>query len=449
MLVGTTVSAAEAGAARRLISLVAGDELAWLPEPLRRCERPDLLRLVMTVGMFLTDWSRERRIESLVNAGADAVSSVVLAGLNALEGWPLPLHAFLETERHRTAGRPGRYGARNALGAFYSWLTLMEEGETKSVLAAAARDFVEGDPRLARKVHRSRLLTRSDRKGSLVGLNEAADMLGVSGERVKRLMTAGVLPEVPSEGRGVPMLLQRTAVSQLAVRIAASLNLEQTAAYLGISKGRVRRLVDGGILAPSHRAAAESQAAWAFDGGDLDAFLSSMAGSGQVRSGNALPVGFEYAAEALRRREIDLVAFLRLVQGGEIAVAGVREEATGLKRLMFDRREIRDVSIRFGCHDELTVQTAAQRLGLKWQVVAHLVKAGLIASSGSRIEIAAIDRYRKDYVSGAELARSYRTSPRKLAEILAARAVLPVTGPGIDGSRQNVFRRTAVPTDLS
>lgn len=445
----TVVSAAEAEAARWLIALVSGEELPWLPASLGRCERPDLLRLVMTVGMFLTGWTRERRIESLVNAGADAVSAVALAGLHALEEWPRPLHGFLETECRAAAGRPGRYGARKALGAFYSWLTLMEDGETKSVLGAAARDFVEGDPQLARKVHRSRLLTRPDCEGPLVGLNEAAEMLAVSGERVKRLMKSGVLPEVRSEGRGVPMMLERSAVGQLAARNAASLNLGQTAACLGISKSRVRRLVDGGILTAAHSASAENQAPWSFDSGDVASFLGSLADLCHAGTDGAVPVGFEHAVEVLRRRGTDLVPFIRLVLDRSLSVIGLDDEATGLKRLMFDRRELRVLSVRLGSGEALTVQTAGQLLSLKWQVVSHLVKVGLIASSGGRIEVAAIDRYRKDYVSGAELARCHGTSPRKLAEILASQAVLPVTGPGVDGSRQNVFRRVALPADLS
>ena len=83
-------------------------------------------------------------------------------------------------------------------------------------------------------------------------------MLGTSGVGVRRLMKAGVLPGAESDGRGVPMLIERAAVEQAAA--GKLLDLAETATVLGISKARLRRLVEAGVLAPVHRAYAEGNA---------------------------------------------------------------------------------------------------------------------------------------------------------------------------------------------
>ena len=159
LLVGSAVPAAEAKACGLLIDLVRGADLPWLPGALAACDRSDLARLAMGLGMFATGWVGERRIETLVNSGADVVAAVAVAGMAALADWPAALHGLLRDARVSEGGRRGRYGARKALGAFYGWLAMMEAGAVKSALVAATRVYVQLDPELSRRVHRSRLLS--------------------------------------------------------------------------------------------------------------------------------------------------------------------------------------------------------------------------------------------------------------------------------------------------
>ncbi|MBV8458440.1 MAG: TniQ family protein [Acetobacteraceae bacterium] len=138
---GVPVPGEEAEAASDEVALIGSQHVPWLGERLATCDRADLLRLLMCLGMFFTNWRRERRIETLVSPGPDSVARVVLTGLDALKRWPEPLQAFLREQRVQAGQRRERYGARKTLGAFYDWLTLMEEGEIKAVLAEAAREF--------------------------------------------------------------------------------------------------------------------------------------------------------------------------------------------------------------------------------------------------------------------------------------------------------------------
>ncbi len=440
-----SVSDPERVANRALLDLLGAPLHPWLPNRLARFERSHLLKLLMCLGMFLTGWRKERRIETLVAAGPDAAAAVLLAGVGALRNWPEPLHRFLGEQRSQTASRPGRYGARRDLGAFYDWLTLMEPGEVKSALAEAAADYVQTDPVLARRVHRSRLLAVSGPLAA-ASLDEAGRALKRSDAGVRRLMAAGLLPETTSEGRGVPMTLDRQAIVKLGARLDGSLTLEEAAKALAISKSRLRRLVTAGVLTPMHRAATEGWGRWALERSAI-ARLMEPGCLGQ----NVIPVGrtvsFQFAAESCRRHGIAFAEFVRMIQDEVLLVAALDQNAFGLKRMRFARADLGALRPSPAAGDILTVQAAAERLGLKWGVVSHLVQVGLIPGSPGRIPLSEVERFAKEYVTGAQLARQLGTSPRGLAARLAASGVVPVVGPGIDGSRQNIFRKAKV-TDI-
>lgn len=442
-LAGDPVLIGEADACTRLVGLIRGRPLLWLPETLAACDRSDLARLAMCLGMFVTGWTGERRIETLVNSGADAVAGVMVAGIEALADWPATLHGYLLSARATERGRRGRYGARKALGAFYGWLGLMEPGGVKSAVTAAARDFVDLDPELSRRVHRSRLLSRSGASRLVIGLNEAAAILGVSGDGVKALMASGTLPEVTSEGRGVPMSLPRGAVDELARQAASSLTLKGAAALLGISRSRVRRLVDAGVLTAQSPSKKAGGSTWSLCGKEVTAlFGSAKARRRGNRGSREQQVTFEHAVEVLRRGGVNFPGFVRMIVDGRLRVVGVDTAARGLKRLRFDSTQLRSERKALGTDLVLSVQAAAERLGLKWQVVRHLVDIGIITASDSGITIGEMERFRAEHISGAVLARQRKTSPRHLASVLAKLAILPVTGPGVDGGRQNFFRRS-------
>ena len=459
---GVPVPAEAAGAARDVVALIGSQHVPWLGGRLAACDRADLLRLLMCLGMFLTDWRRERRIETLVAAGPDSVARVVLAGLDALKRWPEPLQAYLADQRVRAGQRQGRYGARKTLGAFYDWLTLMEDGEVKAVLAEAAREFVQRDPQLARRVHRSRLLTMADPEpdGGVLALIDAARRMGRSGETVKRMMATGMLPAAASEGRGVPMALDGEAVEALGSRLRRAVPLVEAARMLGISRARTRRLAEAGLIRPIQRVAAGGWAQWAFDPVEIKGFMNRLAAGTSGSTSSTRTVGFNYVAEALRRRGVALERMVHLILDGDLAVLGHAKsdgscgdhhaipaspkEMVGLKQLRFDPASVRNLCRGLENGPVMTIEAAAEQLGLKWQVAAHLVHAGLLDAVDGGVAHASVERFPIDYVTGAALAREWRTSPRSLARKLAEQGAFPVVGPRINGSRQNVYRRAEI-----
>ncbi len=431
----------EAADDRRMVELVGADSAPWLSAPLAGCDRADLVGMVMALGMFVTGWAGPRRVELLVAAGPDAVAAVVRAGLAALEDWPVSIEACLDRQGAGADARPGRFGVRKWLGELYDWVADMDGGVARDVLVGVVSDHFRRKAPFGARFKRSPLLAGSEPLRAL-GLHRTAEMLGVSPVRVKRMMAAGMLPEAASGGGGIPMLIDRDAVERLASVVPGALELVAAAAALGVSKARVRHLVDGGVLVPVQRAdTAERWGTWAFARADIDSLLQRVS----VISGDAAAgmrtVSFEHAVRTLGCRGVDLAGIVAMILDRRLPVAGLDESAVGLERLRFASANVGAVCRESDGDGSLTLWRAAERMRLRWEVVANLVARGVLPSWDGCVLVADADRFVAEHVIGSVLAREMLTSPRVLEARLALRGVRPVVGLNVDGSRQNIYRR--------
>ena len=267
----------------------------------------------------------------------------------------------------------------------------------------------------------------------VLGSVEVGKRLGRRGAGGRRLLDAGLLTGEASKGRGIPAAFDPVSVDHLAVVMDDGLNLAETARRLGISKDRLRRLVDGRLLAPLHRGTATGWGHWLFAVAEVEGFLQRLEDGHSGEAADST-VGFETAVKALRRRGMDLTGVLDEVLSGRLGVAGLDASATGLKRLRF-----RMENVRCRCGQP---QDVARRLGVKWQVASHLVRAGLLGTESGALTMQTVAAFQSAFVSGAALAASEQTSPRHIAAVLSAKGVRPVVGPAVDGSRQNFYRRS-------
>jgi hypothetical protein len=371
----------------------------------------------MCLGMFITGWPGQRRVETLVGRGPDQVAEVVAAGVDCLADWPHGLQRFFSAEQERSALRPGRYGARKTLGPFYDWLGMMDPGPIKTTLVEAAAAFVHSDGVLGRQSHRSRLVARLDAERAF-GMVDAGRLLGKRPAQVRRLVEAGVLLGDASPGRGIPAGLDPCSVERLADISRRALTLASAAAVLGIGRRHMKALAVPDVLPPVHSATACGLGNWMFDGMAVSSLVASLEAMASETSGERT-VGMATATEAFRRRGMDMGCLIGLVLRGRLPVAGLDRSRSGLMRLRFGWKAVRVLCREQEASGEvLTLQAASERLGLKWQVVSHLRRVGLLGPTDGGITVASVDAFNESYVSGSYLARLAGTSPRHLARVL-------------------------------
>ena len=426
--------------AEAVISLAAGKAVDWLPDALRHCNGADLIRLAMCLGMFRTGWRGERRIETLVAKGSNVVAGVAVSGIETLREWPFPLHGYLVDEQARAGSRRGRFGVQKTLGPFYEWMRDLPLGPVRDAVLEVARTVVHSDPILAHRSHRSPLLGDKVESSPVVGIMEASELLGVSHASVKRLQAEGSLPAGASDGRGVPMAIPRQAVEALAARTATMLTLQEVAKLLQISKQRVRLLVQRGLLVPVSRAQEDGRAAWSF-GSDAIAEWISRLEAGAAPDCYEKAASCDTAARMLLRQGAGFDELVAAVCDGSLPIIRLDPAKTGLKRWVFRLADVQRVCAARVLGPMVSVQEAARRLKVKWQVAAHLAHRGLLLMQDDKVLASSIERFAADCISGADLAKGWGTSPKALAGRLEAAGVRPVSGPLVDGGRQNSYRR--------
>ena len=270
----------------------------------------------------------------------------------------------------------------------------------------------------------------------------AAAAAGVEAAVVRRLVQSELIPTASvqhASGRLASSIHERD-VRRLISIAADAVSLEAASARLSLPPGRVRELVEAGVIAPLVAGQQPGAArGWLFSRTELE----------------RLQVNSSTEGESLRRvlrywrlTSCEQISLVRAVLAGQFVDPVAPQASTPLGAVHVGKKMLAAWLATFrssaGC--ALSVDQAAKTLHVKQQVVYALIRAGSLSATavggvGLRVAAGDIERFRSAFVSLVELARGQSVAPRALrAEI----GVEPVPGPGIDGNRQYFFRRSDV-----
>ncbi|NOT65662.1 MAG: MerR family transcriptional regulator [Methylotenera sp.] len=219
-----------------------------------------------------------------------------------------------------------------------------------------------------------------------------------------------------------------------------AMDLQSTAKYLAISERVVRILVSAGIIQPLVNRKHLKVATWLFSKQSLKMFWLNPA-----LSEPEVLVPLSTVIKCWRLKETELIALICALLSGELKTYAISLQPVVLGHVNLNRVVTSNWLnlYRKNSGNAMSVDAAAERLGLKQQVVYHLVNVGLIGSfqtphEGRRINEAALTLFNTHYVALAALAKSQGTSPRALLNTLK---IKPITGPQVDGGRQYFYLR--------
>lgn len=243
---------------------------------------------------------------------------------------------------------------------------------------------------------------------------------------------------------------QRTVHAQEIAAIKAitqsAYTLQAAAQALTLPESRLRMLIANEIVKPAiSRLLNRRASAWLIPQAEIQR-LHITSVDGDVHSCRTVRDTLRYG----RLSDAEAVGLIRAVMNGELRVRGAIADAVPIGLACLDRGELKVwlLAARKKSSPGLSVDEAAQALGLKQQVAYELVRRGVLSSThvaghGRRVFDGAIQSFRETYVSLAEVARSRGMSPRTLLHDIGA---TPVSGPSVDGTRQYFFRRSDVVT---
>jgi excisionase family DNA binding protein len=371
----------------------------------------------------------------------DVARELMSSLASLLAGWPasfedqLCLRQVRQTHSaslRKTYGRLYRVIYRNLSGAPFQFLRdAFEQHLSKSW------------PWLLNGRHRS-LQTRTRQKHARLTVRQVVHKSGLRRSVIDHLAEAGVIgsERLESPSGRVTRTLPSSEIQALSETFAGDMNLRAAARCLALPRRRLRELIDAGVLVPRFERSEYRAAVWMIPRDQIERLRCFPARGVEIPDG----VRVRGVLQSWRLRAGEFAALVRAILRGDLSTANAGTEAVGLGDALIS------ASAAHACLDqwrvrgasEFSVDEAAQKLGLKQQVVYELVRNGLMSSTtingrGRRISAEAIHQFQTEFVSLSELATQAGCSPRKLQATLS---VLPVCGPTVDGCRQYFLRRS-------
>lgn len=443
----------------RALGTQYGESQSVLPEVFTSLPADLAAQAVYLLGGYATGLAKGSAHRLMSKADTGQVVDVFAAAGSILMDWPNGFRTLLEQVRSRSASTATRCGLESEFGPFYKALNALRHPQHQFLhreFAAYINEEWAGGYLTAKN---TRLSTGNLGPARYVTRAEAARRLHVRPEAIDSLINGGVLRAVHRQaGQRRMVLIEGDDVAGAMTRTAELLTGQQVGELLGLSKAALRPILHHNLLVPVRGPGIDGYCRPMYRRPDAEGLLAAVLGcAAPGREGDGI-VSLEGVIRRVTAAGMTVADILQEVLCGRLPVAAQDVGLSGLKRALFLAEEITAMILRGRISPEhrLTMTEAARRLGIKDQVMSHLVKIGLLSTvlgrRGTRtlrmIDADELHRFSQTYASGSEVAIHLRTSPRHAAEMLAKQGIHAVTGPDIDGGRQWFFLRKGIAADF-
>lgn len=354
-------------------------------------------------------------------------------GFEIASGWPTAFEDCLDSTLavSRQTGRPP--GMLGAYGWIHeAWVSCLPAEDGGAVLREclrrhAVRNGVVAEGEAGTEV------------GSRIDLKTAAARLGTGHDRTKRILAArGALPR--GRRRSVAVPVDAAEVARIATVMSTLIDLSTAARRLGVGRGVMRSIANEGRIGRSDEGAAFGLSG--FDAGALRTFADRLKGNARIVS--RAPTGTKPLPQACQASGVSVAKALGLVADGKLVPVAVLAGAPPVAGLLVRVADLGPRRRTAGA--DVTIVEAASMAGVHPDAMLQLIRASAIPArrQAGRWSIRCIDmeRFVEEHISGAQLARTLRTSPRNVVRVLNAAGCTPAFGP--PRFRQVVFTQSAV-----
>lgn len=261
------------------------------------------------------------------------------------------------------------------------------------------------------------------------------------------LQTGSAVPTRKTGAGRRKFLVSHADLEKMRNARSSLIRLKAAARYAGMSGERVRALAKANLVVAigSH-----------IDRKSIDRLLGSIAEAG-IRSVHELddPIGF---SEALRLYvPVDASArFFSQIVSGVVRQAVEPNETPTLRTIFVDRRDVvalMQVFTEQGA--QISIVEAARRLGVKQEVMYHLINVGLLRTRTGKlrrrvarvVEVDDLKKFADEFLPLSAVARTAGISVREAPGWAKQNGIEIVTGPSVDGGRQYWIRRPRSPNE--
>jgi hypothetical protein len=358
---------------------------------------------------------------------AEERSLALETGIAVAEHWPTMFLKCLDRllEEARAAGITS--GAIESYGWVYQgWIAAPLQSEVANRLRPLLK---------AHATAHSVIAVRTSTESRTLNATQAARELGMGYTRARRLLASeGLLLQGSRPGLESAIAADRVAV--LKAFLTSTLNSKEVAERLGTAKAQTRDILSLGFLIPI-----EDSSLPRYLTHDVEALLQRLTNGLALRS--RCPKQMLPLPQACRAKRIKIATALKAILDGSLIGRGRLSKETGLRQLLVQPS---DLSSLRSPTSPMSVDAAAQRLGIHHEAVLNLVRIGVLGKHlGPKRNLIAesdVGRFERQYVPAAEVARCMGKSVHAIILELRARGFDPAFRP--PSCRQVIFERRSV-----
>ncbi|MEF9344360.1 hypothetical protein V4889_24730 [Ralstonia solanacearum species complex bacterium KE101] len=407
--------------------------------------------LALRVGVRRTIVNTGKPLK-LKAAGALAVAAPIAEGAGkALMNWPYGFGEMLDAIREQRR-KASSWKLCEAVGPIYKDIYHYLKDPRFDFVRTAFESYIRDHWEAPLACRNRNIGLQLVRNHTWVPVCEAALRSGVEPALLRRMAKGREIPtreQTHRSGR-CARIVNLASVRNCAGRVQQAMTAEQTATRLGISRKRVRQLLEAGLLAALGGTPRAGQRWW-IDPMSLDRCAHS---GRQLATAPKNSVSVTQFAKCSIASAEGFVSLTGAIQTGELPVwvpPGSEQEMGKWRLSKDDLAKWQPVAETAGA-SRLSVGDVALQLGVKSEVAYALVRARLLPATVDRagrhtaqwVDIQALSKFREQYILGTELATLAKTSPKKIAQRLKACGIQPIAGPGFTRTfcRQYVWQRT-------
>ncbi|WP_312026593.1 helix-turn-helix domain-containing protein [Ralstonia pseudosolanacearum] len=434
-----------------LVVQLAAREALWIAQQLalrvaRPSERSDHItndltlsefhELALRVGVRGTIANTDKPLK-LKDAGALTVAKPIAEGAGkALMNWPHGFEDLLDAIREQRRNASS-WKLREAIGPIYKDIYHYLKDPRFDFVRTAFESYIRDHWEAPLACRNRNIGLRLVRNHTWVPVCEAAQRSGVEPALLKRMAKEREIPtreQTHKSGR-CSRIVNLATLRNYVGRVQQAMTVEQTAACLGISRKRIRQLLEAGLLAVLGGTPTAGQRWW-IDPISLDRCAHS---GRQMVTAPKNSVSVTQLAKCSIASAESFVSLICAIQAGELSVwvpPGSKQEMGKWRLSKDDLAKWRPVAESVGA-SRLSVSDVALQLGVKSEVAYALVRARLLPATTDRagrrvaqwVDVPALREFRERYILGAELATLAGTSPKQVTQRLMARGIQPIAGP--------------------
>lgn len=418
-------------------------------EELSRLSLKQLCQLFLFVAAHENGTISMKRAKP-TNVAAAAIALNVVS--SALSDWPYSFKRFLANHCNNKWKFNGE-GLQQVFGDLYIRLYKHLVGEEFSFIRNAFEAFI-GDNWFGVISRTHKRVNRDKIHNDATNLRSAAKTLKIGSRSLRRLVEKELV-----KGRVIRrtsgrcrIMVSEKDTARFRDQVGSGLDGKKTRELLGISRKQFYMLVEEGFLDPLLRPGEEGCGKWWFDYGTVRELLHKVMIAAPQQEPGTDAISFRDVCQWHIFCSEQFSAFFTALLNGAIAVAGVKSNSEfTLASMYFSPETIAEfkAGLKIRPADDYSIPEVAIRLGVKEEVVYHLVNSGLMAShcdaskrfKGRMVSEANVKAFEDEFISLAQLARLQETSPRALKKKNDAVGLSATTGRDIDGCRQIFYRR--------